>query len=272
MLDHRDPAVVRILGVRELAGRVGRFLVEFAEFDLLELVVLVVDHRAMKRHRRHRILRALGLRIAGELVVRERRDRRRAGIRDVVGDVDHVSAAVERQHLHDAIAVRRHRLQPQIDAIGASLEFARTRFGCVDSAMVGHSLTEETRLCDERPLGRPQEREVGFRLVTGIVILEEGDLRDLAPGGIDLRAIEVGDDGDRASWRGRRLSTPGPWALPVTRRLRKAAPTGVRASAAGRSRRSISPASTPPPAAAAGILSATPPTASAPRRKKRRTE
>ncbi len=110
------------------------------------------------------------------------------------GDVDHVSATMERQHLHDAIAVRCHRLQLEIDAIGAGRQFARTRLGGVDGAMVRHSLAEKTRLRDERPLGRPDKRKVGFGFVAWIVILEEGDLRDRAAGRIDFRAIEVGDD------------------------------------------------------------------------------
>ena len=140
VLHHRDPAVVGVLGVRKLPGRVGRELVELAEFDLLELVGLVVDDRAGKRHRGHRVVRALRLRIARELVVGKRRDGRGAGIRDVVGDIDHVRAAMERQHLHDPIAVRRHRLQLEIDPIGAGRELARTRLGGVDGAMVRHAL------------------------------------------------------------------------------------------------------------------------------------
>ena len=46
----------------------------------------------------------------------------RAGIRHVEGDVDHVGAAMERQHLHDLVAVGGDRLQLELQrsAPGAS--------------------------------------------------------------------------------------------------------------------------------------------------------
>ena len=122
MLDHADPAVVRLLGVGHLACRIGGLLVELGEFDLLVLVRLVVDHRARVRRRRHRVVRALRLGVAQQLEICVGRDRRRPCVRDLVADVDHVAATMEGQRLDHLVAVRRSRLQLHLELVGARRE------------------------------------------------------------------------------------------------------------------------------------------------------
>ena len=105
MLDHSDPPVVRVLGVRGLAGHVGGQLVEIAELHFLELVVLVVNDRSDVRSWRHRALHALGFGVARELKIRKWRNRRRACVGNFVGDFDDVAASAIRLRLHDLIAI-----------------------------------------------------------------------------------------------------------------------------------------------------------------------
>ena len=151
--------------------------------------------------RRHRVVRALRLRVPRELEVGVRRDRRRGGVRDVVGDVDHVAAAMERQHLHDPVAVRGDRRELEVEPLRAGCELVRARLHGVRGPVVRHALAEQPRLRHERALGRPEQREVGFRFVARIAMLEERDFDDRAAGRIDGRAIEIRDDRDGASRR-----------------------------------------------------------------------
>ena len=95
------------------------------EVDLLELVLLVVDDRADERRGRHRALHADLLDVAHQLEIRFRLDRRRAGVRDLERDVDHVAAAMERQRLHDLVAVGGGRLQLHLQRVGARRKRAR---------------------------------------------------------------------------------------------------------------------------------------------------
>ena len=252
VLHHPHPAVVGILRVRQLAGRIGGQLVELGELDLLELVRLVVDDRPGVGNRGHRIraLHALRLRVARQLEIGKRRDRGGRVVRDVVGDVDQVAAAMEREHLHDLVAVRGDRLQPEFEPVGARRELARARQRREHGAVVRHSLAEQSRLRDGGAFGRPEQRQVGLRLVDRIAMLEEGDLRDGAAGRVDFRAIEIRRDCDdirggpargtrsgrrRAGNRRHRAGRPPPARTPAPEasRLRPARAPGPDATAGG---------------------------------------
>ena len=142
--------------------------------------------------------------IARELEIGVRRDRCGAVVRDVEGDVDHVAAAMEGQHLDDLVAIRRGRLQLEVDAVRAGGELARPGESFVDRPMVGHALAEQSRLRDEGALGILLQREVRLVLVARIVVGVEGHLSDHAARAVDLGGVEIGLDGDRR--RRRRLS------------------------------------------------------------------
>jgi hypothetical protein len=201
MLDHADPAVVGGLGVRQLARRIRGELVDVAEFDLLVLVGLVIDRGPVNDEGAIELCVSCVLASRGQLEIRVRRYRRLRRIDDLVGDVDHVASAVERQHLNDLDTVGRAGLQLHIEMIHAGRELAWAGQWFVDRSMVRHPRTEQTRLRDKRPLGRSQQCVV--RRLRGIAVRFEGDLRNYAAGRVDLRRVEVGLDRDRrcSGWR-----------------------------------------------------------------------
>jgi hypothetical protein len=208
--------------VIELARRIGRDLVELAELDLLELVRFVVDHRPDVGRRRHRVVRALRLGVADELEVRIRRDRRGACVGDVVGDVDHVAAAMERENLVDFVAVGRDRVQLQLQRIGAWCELARARVRLIERAMVGHAFAQQPRLRDKRALRRAQQHGIGLRFVGRVAMSEQQQLRDHTARGVDLGTVKIRRDRDRLS-RARGGGRDG-----RRRRARRAGSTGSR--------------------------------------------
>ena len=153
MLDHPDPAVVGGLRVGRLARRIGGLLVDLGKLDLLELVLLVVDGGPDECRRRHRALRDRLFAVAHQLEVRLRRNRRAAVVRNVERGVDHVAAAMKRQHLRHFVTLRVRRLELQVDRAFAGSERTRARQRLVRRAMVGHALADQPGLSDEGPLG-----------------------------------------------------------------------------------------------------------------------
>ena len=123
---------------------------------------------------------------------------------DVERDVDHVAAAMERQRLHDLVAVGGDRLQLRVAARRRRRRaFARTGQHLVRRAVIGHAVADEARLRDERAIGAALQREIRLRRVLRVAVLVERNLRDRAADRVDVRDIEIGADLDGLSGDGR---------------------------------------------------------------------
>ncbi len=224
MLDHADPAVVSALRVRGLARGISRFLVDLGEFDLLELVGLVVDDRPDERRGRERVQRHRLLGVAHQLEVRLGRIWRARRVGDVEGGVDDVAAAMERERLHDLVAIRGGRLELELDLVGASRQLARTGEHPIGRPMVRHAVADQAGLRDEGALGALLEREIGLGGVVRVAMLVECHQRDHAADRVDFGGVEVGlDRHDLAGGRGcgRRVAGHGGLRGRAGRRARR---------------------------------------------------
>ena len=207
MLDHRHPAVVGGLLVRQLARRIRGELVDVAELDLLIFLLFRIDGRAHERRRRaparhHRLLR-----VARELEIGVGRQRRGAGIGDVEGRVDDVAAAMKRQHLHDLVAVGGGGGELQFHAVRAGREFAVARQRFVQRAMVGQPFAQQAGLRDAGALGIALQRQIRLGRVVAVAMLVERDQRNDAARRIDFGGVQVGANRDRLAL-GRGLGLP----------------------------------------------------------------
>ena len=166
---------------------------------------------------------------------------------DVERDVDHVAAAMERQRLHDLVAVRRRSpASLQLDACRcrarARAARAAPRTACGGSACPSPM---QARLRDERALGVALEREIRLGRVGRVAMLVERHQRDHAADGVDFGGVQIGLDRDllaRAARRGGAASAGArrrrEWRRRRRARLRRRhGPSPARRVAARRRRR-----------------------------------
>ena len=127
MLHERQPSVLGLLDV------IGLALVEVRRMHLLELALVAVHREAGKALRaegfRHGIAIALRLAVMGQLEVRVGGKRRAAAVAQLQAHVDHVAVAREGKRLLDLESVPGLRGEPQLDALGARRQRARSRLG-----------------------------------------------------------------------------------------------------------------------------------------------
>ena len=129
---------------------------------------------------------------------------------------------MEREHLHDLVAVRRRRLQLELDAIAAGRELARARQHFVGVRWFGMpSPIRPACATNVRSALRCSAR-YGLAVSSRIAVLVERDQRDHAAGRVDFGGVEVGRDRD---------------VLAGGRRAPRAAPAARRGCAARRRRR-----------------------------------
>ena len=142
MLDHADPAVLRSL--RQL----GLVLLDRREFDLLELVLVRVDHRSGVGVIQSRLALRL-VAVAHDLLVQRGRNRRLAEVRHVVLDRDVVAATMKSVGLGQLDATRlRH--QRHINGILALRKRARAVDDREWRAVIGQRRirADDAGLCD----------------------------------------------------------------------------------------------------------------------------
>ncbi len=166
VLDHADPAVVGVACVNaDLRDGSAASLSISAKSTFLNLSCVVVDDRTDERRRRHRararrrcLVSRINWKYASGVIGA------RAGVGDVERDVDQVAAAMERQHLHDIVAVGGGRLQLQSSVVGAGGKRRAVRAAPRRRVRwFGRPSPIEPRLGDERALGIALQREVGLR-------------------------------------------------------------------------------------------------------------
>src|SRR5207237_9827176 len=95
------------------------------------------------------------------------------GVVDVVGNSTYITAPMERQLLHNLVAVPRGRLQLDLQRINASGKFTRTRKCLPQSAVIGHSIAQQSTLCDKRSLRVALEEHVGLGFVLSVAMPRE---------------------------------------------------------------------------------------------------
>ena len=184
MLHHRDPAVVGG------AGDVDLVLVDVAERDLLEVMLVRVDGRSDERVREARRFDRLA--VAHELHVGARLDRSRADVLDFRVDADHVAAARERVGLDDLHAALDRRLEGQLQRFLSVLERAGAGDRRVDVVMIREIAADEARACEIRVFGRAIEQRDVQRRGLRIGILGQDELIERTAARIDLAVVDVG--------------------------------------------------------------------------------
>ncbi|ABA49432.1 hypothetical protein BURPS1710b_0305 [Burkholderia pseudomallei 1710b] len=196
VLNHRDPAVV---GGRDVIGLV---LVDVAERDLLEVLLIRVHRRPEERMREHRRLDRRV--VAHELHVYARRHGRGADVLDLRVDADHVAAARERVRLHHLHAALHRRFERQLQRVLVGRERRRAGHLRIDVVVIREIAAEQARAREIRVVRRVIEqrhRQVGLLAVAR---LRQRQLRERAAARVDLAIVDVGREAHELRLRRRR--------------------------------------------------------------------